>query len=197
MASLATGTGKLPQLAVVLAGTVSTGSTASVTVIVWLILAELPEQSVAVQVLTTIPSPHALRPEVFVTGIPVAVTVASQTSDAGMVAATGMFPQATVILAGIAAAEITGGVLSITVISCWREVVFPAQSVTVQRRVNIWLQPLLLVVVVGIPVDVTAGSQLSEAGNGAAAGILPQVTVILAGTEPPIVGGLMSSRVMI
>src|SRR5918994_854988 len=89
--------GTAAQSTVVLAGTpAKTGAVLSVTVIVWVAVAVLPQLSVAVQVRVMVPQPSTT----LFTSVKLTVIVGSQLSVAVTLAAVGTAAQSTVVLAG-------------------------------------------------------------------------------------------------
>ena len=116
------------QLRLIFAGTLLiTGRAASLSVISWLAVVVLPEQSVTLQLRTRVPRPQASKPLLSSTGRPVAETLASQSSEADSGAAGGSTPQLMVIFPGTGL-SIVGGPPSCKVIFWVMVVVLPEQS---------------------------------------------------------------------
>src|SRR5688572_16675816 len=121
------------------------------------------------------------------TSVKLTVIVGSQLSVAVTVAAVGIAPQSTVVLAGTLAK--TGTVLSVTVMVCVAVAVLLQLSVAVHVRVIV-PQPSTTLFT-SVKLTVIVGSQLSVAVTIAAVGIAPQSTVVFAGT-PTGVGAVRS-----
>ncbi len=112
-----------------------TGAVISCTVIVWLAVAVLPQSSVAVHVLVMLYVP-AHDPGV-VTSFDVSATLLSHASVAVGVANDGAAGQ--LIVDGAGSVEITGAVISCTVIVCDAVAVLPQSSVAVHVRVTLYV----------------------------------------------------------
>jgi hypothetical protein len=165
-----------------------TGGTVSFTLMICDADEVFPQASIAVQVRVMIDEP-AHAPGV-VTSFGVSVTALPQASVAVGVAKTGVSPQAIVLSAG--RAEITGAVVSVTVIDCEALATFPQASVAVHVRVITYEPAQAPGTVTSFGTSVTSPPQLSVAVGWPNTGaVVPQLTVELAGT-PVITGGTAS-----
>jgi hypothetical protein len=130
-----------------------TGAVLSSTLIVWLFVDEFPQGSVAVQVRVFEYSCGQV-PGV-VTSANVGVTDPAHASSAVGVVNDGAEGHS--IVDGPGKAEITGAMLSITVITCWQLAVMPTASVAVQVRVIVFAWGQLPGVWVSVCVIVIGG----------------------------------------
>ena len=154
-----------------------TGAVLSVTLIVCDVVDELPQSSVAVQVLVTLYSCGHV-PFVWLS-LNVKETVASQASVAVGTSNDGVAGHSTKLGAGNSL--MTGAVLSITLIICDVVEALPQSSVAVQVRVTLYICGHVPGVVTSPKVNETVASQASVAVGVVKTGMLGQKTVLGAG----------------
>src|SRR5688572_8309792 len=171
---------------------VKTGGVVSSIVMVWDTgVAALPAQSIAVQVLVTVPTPHASR---VVTSEKLITTAGSQLS-----LTVGAVKDAVAGHSMVASAPSplnTGGVVSSIVIVCETGVAaLPAQSIAVQVLVTV-PTPHASRVVTSEKLITTAGSQLSLT-VGAVKDAVAGHSMVASAPSPVKTGGVVSSIVMV